>query len=443
MSEKEGQVPMSQGEKKRYAFVGMGGRVVTFVRAVAETYNDRCEVAAFCDINPARLEFHNKRLQEVHNHPPVPTYLSDDFEKMIEEQKVDVVVVTTVDSLHHEYVIRAMDAGCDAICEKPMTIDAEKARAIQDAIRRTGKQLRVTFNVRYQPISTKARELIMQGVIGQPLAVSLTYMLDTRHGANYFRRWHREKDKSGGLLIHKATHQFDLVNWLVDSEPESVFAMGSVSFYGREAAEARGENTHPGAGTENDPFNLKTETTEQAPPVDKAQLGIGHISDKSVFAEGITSEDTATVVTRYKNGVLFNYSLVAYAPQEGFDLYITGTRGRIEIVRRHRPHAPNHVVEEGSDDPYMNEANDSITLRVFPMFQMPYEVEVPQIEGGHGGGDARLADDLFSGDQNIHDPFGRLASYKDGLLSMAIGAAANESIATGKLVRVEDIIKVD
>jgi predicted dehydrogenase len=63
------------------------------------------------------------------------------------------------------------------------------------------------------PLASKVRELMMQGIVGRPLSVSFSWMLDTSHGADYFRRWHREKDKSGGLLVHKATHHFDIINW--------------------------------------------------------------------------------------------------------------------------------------------------------------------------------------------------------------------------------------
>ena len=45
------------------------------------------------------------------------------------------------------------------------------------------------------------------------------WLLDTRHGADYFRRWHRNKNNSGGLMVHKATHHFDLVNWWMIPTP--------------------------------------------------------------------------------------------------------------------------------------------------------------------------------------------------------------------------------
>ena len=60
----------------------------------------------------------------------------------------------------------------------------------------------------------------MSGVIGDVLSVDFHWMLDTHHGADYFRRWHRNKQNSGGLMVHKATHHFDLVNWWLSSVPE-------------------------------------------------------------------------------------------------------------------------------------------------------------------------------------------------------------------------------
>src|SRR5258708_16634536 len=112
---------------------------------------------------------------------------------MIVETKPDVVIVTTIDATHHIYITRAMELGCDVISEKPMTVDAEKTRLIFDTIERTGKSLRVTFNYRYAPAYTKLREIVMQGTIGRPQLVDFAWMLDTSHGADYFRRWHREK----------------------------------------------------------------------------------------------------------------------------------------------------------------------------------------------------------------------------------------------------------
>src|SRR5207253_3194520 len=72
------------------------------------------------------------------------------------------------------------------------------------------------------------------------LAIELECFLDKRHGADYFRRWHRRKENSGGLLVHEGTHLFDLVNWWLADQPRDVFAMGERRVYGPTRA-ARGE----------------------------------------------------------------------------------------------------------------------------------------------------------------------------------------------------------
>ncbi|MEZ4633196.1 MAG: Gfo/Idh/MocA family oxidoreductase [Deinococcales bacterium] len=226
---------------KKYALVGTGSRASMFISAIHDSFKDHAKLLALCDLSQIRMDWHNRQLLNK-GHAAVATYKASDFDRMIAEQKPDVVIVCTMDASHHHYIIRAMELGCDVISEKPMTTDEHKAKAIFAAIKRTGKSLRVTFNYRYAPAYTKLREAIMQGLIGRPLSVNFMWLLDTSHGADYFRRWHREKENSGGLFVHKATHHFDLVNWWIDSYPKEVFAMGDLLFYGKDNATARGES---------------------------------------------------------------------------------------------------------------------------------------------------------------------------------------------------------
>lgn len=127
--------------------------------------------------------------------------------------KPDIVIVTTTDRYHHEYIIKALEMDCDVITEKPMTIDEEKCNAILEAEKRTKRNVTVTFNMRFAPLIMRIKEILKQDTIGQILSVHFEWFLDTSHGADYFRRWHRRKENSGGLLIHKSTHHFDVVNW--------------------------------------------------------------------------------------------------------------------------------------------------------------------------------------------------------------------------------------
>ncbi len=419
-------------ERKRYAVVGTGSRVVMFLDALAGPYRDAGELVGLCDVSPTRMAWHNARLAGKFSHPPLPTYTAADFERMIRETKPHAVIVTTVDAAHHDYVIRAMNMGCDVLCEKPMTTDAAKVRAIFDAIERTGRKLRVTFNYRYAPHTTLVRKLIQEGTIGRPLAADLQWLLDTSHGADYFRRWHAEKDKSGGLLVHKATHHFDILNWWLGSYPEVVYCLGDLKFYGRSG---------PTEAMPKDAFRFKWENfpDQQQLYQGAALADSGYQRDRDVFGQHVTIEDTLSISARYRSGVLLNYSLVAYSPWEGFRASVTGTKGRIELYSKHGSHI---LTATGDADLAAQQASGEETkLTLFPMFGQPRDVSIPQAEGAHGGGDPVMLEQIFAGDPPA-DPYHRAASHIDGAASVLLGIAANESISTGKPVIVDELFKL-
>ncbi len=146
------------------------------------------------------------------------------------------------------------------------------------------------------------------------------------------------------------------------------------------------------------------------------------------------------VTARYRNGVILSYCLIAYSPWEGLRVAITGNKGRIELD------IVENITHLRSDD----KANDlkaskgpfkEATLRVFPMFGTPYEVEIPEGEGGHGGADPVMLDQIFL-PTPPPDPFNRAASHIDGAKSVMTGISANESIRTGKLIHVDDIFVI-
>jgi predicted dehydrogenase len=427
--------------KKSYVIVGTGGRSQMFYEAIAKDFKETSELLAMCDVNQTRMDYANQRLQEKYGHPAVPTYKADEFDRMIAERKPDTVIVTSVDRTHHTYMIRAMELGCDVITEKPMTVDEEKCQQILDTVKKTGRNVRVTFNYRYSPHHTKVRELIADGALGDVFAVHFEWLLNTKHGADYFRRWHRDKRNSGGLLVHKSTHHFDLVNFWLGAQPQTVFAFGDLLFYGRENAERRGVTEFYDRATGNpiaaeDPFALHL---DQSPSLKAMYLDAehedGYRRDQSVFSDGISIEDTMGVIVRYDNKAMMTYSLTAYAPWEGYRVSFTGSKGRLELS----------VVEQSyvnaGGDKAMEGALKGKMMTMYPMFGAPYEVSVEEGVGGHGGGDLVMLRDIFGEPQN--DRFRRAASHIDGASSILTGIAANRAIRTGLPVRVKDLVRFD
>jgi len=424
--------------KKRYAQVGLGGRARMFYKAIAKDFSDTSELVAICDINRTRLEYANEVLTGEFGYKALPMYGADEFEKMIEETKPDIVIVTSIDRTHHKYIIKAMEMGCDVISEKPMTVDAVKCQEIVDCIQRTGKNLRVTFNYRYAPHNTKVRELIMNDTIGKVTQVHFEWILNTSHGADYFRRWHRDKRNSGGMLVHKSTHHFDLVNFWLGTYPKQVFAYGDLKFYGRENAEERGvtkfySRAYGQKNSEGDPFALRLDNNENLKRLYlDAEHEDGYIRDQSVFGDNISIEDTMNVLVRYASGAQLSYSLNTYSPWEGFRVCFTGTKGRMELDVKEAVY-----INAGGDSKNEGVVN-SKSITVYPLFGTPYEVEIPEEDGAHGGGDKVLLNDLFG--TPAEDPYKRAAGYIDGALSILTGVSANKSIATGMPVDVMSLV---
>ncbi len=433
--------------KKRYAVVGTGGRARGYITALASDYRDVAELVGFCDASPTRIAAYNELLSNEYGTPEIAGYSPDKFEQMIKEKKVDTVVVVTTDATHHTYIVKAMDLGCDVICEKPVTTDAEKANQILEAIDRTGQKLTVTFNMRYNPKIDVVKRLLRDGTIGEIKFADLQWTLDTRHGADYFRRWHATKANSGGLLVHKSTHHFDVINWWLDDRPQTVYAMGDLYFYGRKNAEARGEHydydrySTDKPEARKDPFAFAVDNHDEwmRKLYLNAEKDSGYIRDKNVFGDHVDIEDAVSISVRYRRGPILNYSLVAFSPWEGFHASITGTKGRIELIQRGTPHV---VDTDGKGESIEDAAKQAkTTCTVYPMFKPSYEVEIPKLEGGHGGSDPLLRADVFSPTPPA-DELGRRASHIDGVASALIGISANESMRTGQPIQCDDLVKL-
>ncbi|HSV26779.1 MAG TPA: Gfo/Idh/MocA family oxidoreductase, partial [Sedimentisphaerales bacterium] len=369
----------------------------------------------------------------------IKAYHSDDFDRMLREQKPDIVIVTTMDCTHNDYICRALKAGCDVITEKPMTTDEKKCQMIADTVRKTGRKVRVTFNYRYAPVRSQVKELLMSNVIGKILSVSFQWNLDTRHGADYFRRWHSHKANSGGLMVHKATHHFDLVNWWISSLPQSVFAMGDRRFYNGAQAKRLGLEKHGPrchgcklAKQCNFFLDMERKGSMKSLYLDQEQYD-GYFRDKCVFRKDIDIEDTMNVVVRYRNGVIMSYALNAFLPWEGYRIEFNGTRGRLEHFCQESSYINGDGTVQGALKP------DGTGIRIYPHWMTAYSVELRRGHGGHGGGDVVMLEDIFG--KAPKDPLKRCADYVDGSYSILTGVAANKSMATGKCIEIDKLVK--
>ena len=195
-------------------------------RPLLQRYADNVEFVGLCDINPKRAELAKQALGV-----SCPTF--DNFEKMCDAVKPELLTVTTVDRFHAEYIVKALDRGIDVITEKPMVTDETQVRQVLEAEARNKRKIVVGFNYRFAPKHVKIKEILQSGEIGTVTGVDFHWYLDTSHGADYFRRWHRLR-QNGSLWTHKATHHFDLINWWLAADPVEVQAYGELEPLRRE-----------------------------------------------------------------------------------------------------------------------------------------------------------------------------------------------------------------
>jgi predicted dehydrogenase len=415
--------------------VGTGARSYLYLQALVGEHAEGGELVGLCDANAGRRT--RAATFAADAGVAIPAYASDDFGRMLHETGVERVIVTTPDFTHADYIVAALEAGVDVLTEKPLTIDADSCRRIFAARAASGRNVRVAFNYRYSPPRTLVKQVLMSGIIGALSAVDFEWRLDTHHGADYFRRWHRKKANSGGLLVHKATHHFDLINWWLGSTARTVRASGRRVFYRPETADALGLAGRGERCTGCAVFNACQLKLNMA--ASRALTGLyaanesydGYVRDGCVFSAAIDIEDTMQALIAYESGVIVNYLLTAYDAAEGYRVVFHGERGVLTLETIERAYVRD---DGGLVRPALPEVS---TVVVQPLFGKPLRLVIPEAEGSHGGGDQVMLEHLFR--DGGEDPFGRAADERSGAWSALVGVAANTSIASGREIGLSEL----
>ena len=423
--------------KIRVALIGASARgIYGFVQPLLKDYADTHELAGILDISPQRMRIMNEFLGT-----RIPDFTSP--EDLYSKAKPDLVIIATVDRTHFEYIEGAFKAQVNSIIEKPLCINAEQCRRIL-ALQQAGRNVSAVtaHNYRYAPDMLHIKHLLDEGKIGELRSIDFHEYLDQRHGASYFRRWNRRKKDSGGLVVHKASHCFDLMNWFAGARAKSLFAKGSLNVYGSRASAFRGEKCHTCKHTGQCPHYV-----DYASDLIKSQADLRtrlYFSDNSadrytpdlcVYSPEIDIEDHITVGYDYENGIQVTFELCAYSSYEGIFIGLEGTRGRLEyqLMTGTKPGKDNA-------DKYGSEITNLQSLRFYKFDGGMQVLEMPKREDqAHGGADWRMLKDLLGKPPHSDTA----ATLEDGVQAVLIGAAANESMATGKTVDVQSLLKAD
>lgn len=214
--------------KLRWGLIGTGKRSWQHIRVIKQFPTS--EIAAICDIQPDRMDAAQKLIST-----PVSRY--DKYQDLLSRTDLNVILVATPNYCHSEEVVAALGKGYDVLTEKPMGITSAECNQMIEAAKSSGKILQVGLQLRYSAFYQKVHSLLADGIIG-----NIKYVWFNEFRGDWAKQsadpeidnkinWRFYNKLSGGTLLEKSCHYFDLFRWFIDSEPTRVMAVGGINVY--------------------------------------------------------------------------------------------------------------------------------------------------------------------------------------------------------------------
>jgi predicted dehydrogenase len=393
--------------KIKVGIIGIGDRGVSFVRNFAE-FPDLAEIAGIYDTNGPRLEAMAQQHKFVH----IPRY--NDWREFVASTRHDLMLVTTPDDTHPDVISRCLSEGYHVFADKPLANSAQGLIKIMDAYDRSGRMLLMGFNVRYSNLSRKMKEIAQRGELGN---IKVGVCFHPEQGIRYFRRWHKFRAKTNGLVIHKGCHQLDIMNWIIGSYPVEVYAQGGLAVY-------KGDKTVAGCHVCSDlprcPYARKLDYASAQQLyrlyVDPSAVD-GYHRNYCPISNDADVPDHYLVTIRYANGARASYTEIHFSGKSRVEWSFFGDQAEMAAGR----------------------AGESTVTRINHITGEVVTYDVPPSRGGHGGDPAMTLAMIVS----VMKGRSLMPPPEAGVRSSAIGIAAMKSIDEGRPVRIEELLPLE
>jgi len=306
----------------------------------------------------------------------------DSLEAACHDPEVDGLIISTPNYTHIDVIKVAAKSGKHILLEKPMATTIKDAYEITQLANSYEAVLQIGLQYRYKAICVEAiYEALTRGAIGKIKTISI---LEHRMPfLDKVQQWNKFSRYSGGTLVEKCCHYFDLLNLFAQARPKSVFATGSMA------------------------VNF---------------LEFEYEGEKSDIL------DNAFVTVIYENGVRASFSLCMFAPMFYEELILCGDEGRLKASENSdflpisRPNSHLEIM--------LGETKPSkITTPCYPKY-----IE----ESGHNG--ATFLEHVNFVD-NIEGKETHTAKAAEGFWSVVVGVAAEQSVKLGRVVNIDELLK--
>lgn len=301
-----------------FGIIGLGNRGYKYALRTIQNHPE-CHLEMVCDVGGKHFEFF----------PDVPH--TTDYHEVLANPAVDAVFIATPDDTHAEIVLAAVEAHKHILCEKPLEVDREKILLLESVLKDYDKVFEVGYVLRYARSFQKVKDVIKSGVIGDVVMIQATDHVQYG-GYAYFHDWHRLRSKSTSLLLQKATHTLDILNWYVDSKPQNVVAFGGLTTMGKPGALKKfGHEVDPNLHCGDCPISETCEESIQNLAREKKINWDPNWPDSCVFNSEVDVDDHQTVMVNYRNGVKMTYQLCQFAAYYKREFHIFGSKGELSF----------------------------------------------------------------------------------------------------------------
>lgn len=403
---------MSSQKKLKFAIIGTGNRGVHCFGQMLIKRQD-CEIVALVDPNHVR----SAHAAEILNIKPM---FFHDVEEMLKSVTPDAVVITSPDFTHCANAIAALKGGCNVLLDKPLATHVSDCQDIIEVAEKCSKILMMGFNLRHNPVLKKLKSIIDEGTAGK------IFMIENREfyngGRTYMARWNGDYAKSGGLWIHKGSHDFDVFQWLMNfPKPVRVSSFSSLSVLDpNHLPFALRPGVEAGPNCRKCPY--RTECPDAYPEGTEIKLFgedaiavDGYIKDKCIYLSEKSVHDNGMAIVEYDNGARAVHSECFIGPINDRKYTVWGELATIEVSLTNR----EIIVHPRWSD-------DIVTYKI------------AEAQGGHGGADPMLLDTFVKAVQHGDSS---TSTAEHGMWSTACGEAAERSWREHRTVEVQELFK--
>ena len=391
-------------KKIKLGIIGTGRRAAGEIGSVLKRCRDEVEIAALSDTNRLRLQAASKLFGGI-------KLQFTDYKDLLSVDEVEAVIIGTPDCFHEEIALKAFEAGKHVFCEKPLATTTRECANIIEASRKANKILEVGFVLRYMWFYRTMIKIVQSGALGIPYFINCGDYY--RGGSTYFSRWNRFKQQSGGLLVHKSTHMFDILNWVIDSKPVSVAAYGGNDVF--TAGPNKGKRCLTCENRCNYYSDIRSEEKQLKQLFHDAEEEDGYFRDTCVFNSEKDCFDNAVVIIRYENGTKVMYGQCFFPVTSTRRFLMIGAKGELsgdETAREIEVRcgtSPEKVIYSYGSSAQGHAEGDENQVRHF----------IKSLQGGKPG----------------------IATGEAAMLSVAIGEAAEIAAREHRVVEIKEILK--